>query len=149
MSVILRPARPLDAGTAGDILWRCQRESEWMPNLYSGAETIAHCGKMIDRGWMTVAVAEAGILGFLASDGRQLHALYLRRAVWGKGIARALLDDAKRRAARLHLRSFLANDRANRFYRRAGFVEIGRGDGRDNDENLPDIAYVWPKEAAR
>ncbi|MBK0329178.1 GNAT family N-acetyltransferase [Rhodobacteraceae bacterium F11138] len=148
MQATLRPARPLDAGATGDILWRCQREAVWMPRLYSGAETIAFCGSMIERGWMTVALVEGRIVGFLACDGRQIHGLYLSREVWGKGIARMVLDDAKRRADRLILRSFQANARANRFYRRAGFVEVGRGDGSDNDENLPDIAYVWPKENA-
>ncbi len=149
MNLALRAAHPLDAGATGEILWRCQREAVWMPRLYSGAETIAHCGTMIDRGWMRIATLDDRIVGFLACDGQQVHALYLTRTVWGKGIARSLLDDAKSRADRLHLRCFQANDRANRFYRRAGFVETGRGDGCDNPENLPEITYVWPKEAAR
>ncbi|SFT97739.1 GNAT family N-acetyltransferase [Sedimentitalea nanhaiensis] len=149
MTVVLRAARPLDAGATGEILWRYLRETGWMPNLYSGAQTIAFCGKMIDRGWVTVAEADGRIVGFLARDGQEICALYLNRAVWGKGIARLLLDDAKSQARALRLRSFEANARANRFYRRAGFVEVARCDGRDNAENLPDITYVWPKEAAR
>ena len=49
MSLELRPARPTDAGTIGDILHRFAAETPWMPELYSGAEAISFCGVMIDR----------------------------------------------------------------------------------------------------
>jgi len=31
---------------------------------------------------------------------------------------------------------------------RAGFQEVGRGDGADNDEGLPDVQMVWERNAA-
>lgn len=148
MTVILRAATPMDAGATGDILWRFLNDTDWMPVLYSAAQTISFCGTMIDYGWMTVAEADGRVQGFLARDGQEICALYLAPSAQGRGIGKALLQDAKRRASPLRLRTFAANFRARRFYQNAGFVPVAHGDGADNDENLPDISYVWPREAA-
>ena len=147
MSLLLRPARPTDAGSAGAILHGFAEEAAWMPRLHSQAEAIAFCGEMIDRGWVTVAEREGRVAGFLARDGEEICGLYLARAHRRRGIGARLLARAKADCARLELRSFEVNTGARRFYRREGFVEVGRGTGTGNDENLPDIAYVWHKEA--
>jgi len=149
VNAALRSARPTDAGTAGQILWQNQRDSDWLPDLYSAAETIGFCGVMIDRGWVTVAVIDDRVQGFLARDGTEICGLYLSPEVRGRGVGRCLIEDAKCRSGLLHLRAFQANTNAQRFYRRAGFVSVSRGIGAENDENLPDIAYVWRKEAAQ
>ncbi|MEO1733432.1 MAG: hypothetical protein AAFR45_07355, partial [Pseudomonadota bacterium] len=52
MTAWLRPARPTDAGTLGDILWSFAECTDWMPELFSAAECIGLCGDMIDRGWV-------------------------------------------------------------------------------------------------
>ena len=146
--VELRPADPLDAGATGDILWRFQNKTGWMPNLYSKAETVAFCGTMIDRNWVTVAVLGGVVTGFLARDRGFIHSLFVASEETGKGVGTALLNDAKGRSDVLDLKTFVANEGAQRFYLREGFVENGRGDGSDNDENLPDIAYRWRKARA-
>lgn len=146
MSVTVRQARSTDAGTTGEILHGFAREKDWMPELHSRAETIAFCGTMIDRGWVTVAEQGAEIVGFLARDGQEVCALYLAEQARGQGIGRRLLEDAKAKRARLILKVFEANAMARRFYEQNGFVEAGRGDGADNDENLPDVTYVWKRE---
>lgn len=148
MTVSLRAARPTDAGTTGDILGRFIAETDWMPKLYSAAETVSFCGGMIDRGWMTVVERDERVLGFLARDGQEICALYIAPEVLGQGLGRMLLDDCKRQVGQLNLRAFAANQRARHFYRSAGFRQTGQSDGRGNEENLPDIAYVWTKEAA-
>lgn len=148
MTVHLRPARPTNAGALGDILHRFQTETDWMPQLYSGAETIAFCGEMIDRGWVTLAEAGGEIVGFIARDGEEICALYLAGRARGRGIGRQLLEDAKARSDRLLLKTWQANAGAQRFYRRVGFAELCRGDGADNEENMPDITFVWRQEVA-
>lgn len=143
MSVELRAARSTDAGAIGDILHAFNRDTAWMPDLHSAAETLSFCGTMIDRGWVTVAVVAGSVRGFIARDGAEICSLYVAQGDTGQGIGRHLLEAAKRDAERLELRTFVANTGAQRFYLRHGFVEAGRGDGQRNDENLPDIAYVW------
>ncbi|MCL6283857.1 GNAT family N-acetyltransferase [Ruegeria sp. 2012CJ41-6] len=147
MNVLLRQAHPTDAGRTGDILHGFTRDNDWMPNLHSGAETIAFCGTMIARGWVTVAESDGQVAGFLARDGALIHSLYMSRGLRGQGIGARLLAQAKAQSDRLELFAFQANPGAARFYLREGFVEAARSDGRGNDENLPDIKFVWSREA--
>ncbi len=146
MSVILRPARSTDAGTTGAILHGFTRDNDWMPELHSEAETIAFCGRMIDLGWVTVVELQGRVAGFLALNGDEVQSLYLAAEARGQGIGRRLLDHAKAQRPTLSLYAFQANHPACRFYERNGFVEVARGDGSENDENLPDIKYVWTRE---
>ena len=146
MTVILRPARSTDAGTTGAILHGFARENDWMPELHSEAETIAFCGRMIDLGWVTVAEMQGQVAGFLALNGDEVQSLYLADHARGKGIGQQLLDHAKAQRPTLNLYAFQANRRACCFYESNGFVEVARGDGSENDENLPDIKYVWTRE---
>jgi len=148
VTVTLRPARSTDAGATGEILHGFARENDWMPELHSQAETIAFCGRMIDLDWVTVAEMQGDVVGFLALNGAEIHSLYLRHGSRGRGIGQLLLEHAKCDRARLSLFAFQANHGARRFYERNGFSEVARSDGADNDENLPDIKYVWHREGA-
>ncbi len=144
MSLLLRPARSTDAGSLGGMITRAVEAHDWKPVLHSGAEDIAHAGTMIERGWVTVAEDRAGaVLGFLAREGSYVHALFVAPGAQGRGVGRALLEDAQRGASRLELWTFVANARARRFYERAGFAVTRRGDGSANEEGLPDLFYVW------
>ena len=142
-ALTLRPAAPLDAGAAGAILHGFARATPWMPCLMSGAEAVAHCDRMIERGWVTVAEEAGAVQGFLAREGDFIHALYVAGGATGRGLGRALLDRAKAERPALSLRSFAANGPALRFYRRAGFRRVAEGYGRDNDEGLPDLRLDW------
>lgn len=63
-------------------------------------------------------------------DAAELHQLYVGPAAQGTGIAAALMDWgiawARERAAILYLSVFTENARAQAFYRRYGFVDVGR-----------------------
>lgn len=148
MTIALRPARTTDAAVLGRILWQFQEDNDWMPDLYSSAETTGFCATMIAYGWVTVAELDDRVAGFLARDGEEVCALYLDRFANRKGVGLALIDDAKAQCDRLTLRTFQANAGARRFYRRQGFVEMARGDGSDNEENLPEITLGWTRESA-
>ena len=142
----LRPARTTDAGALGEILYRFQQDTEWMPKLFTGAELIAAAGAMIDRGWVTVAVIDGRVQGFIARDGEEICALYLAEGINRRGVGRRLLIAAREGCDRLHLRSYEANEWANRFYLRHGFAETGRDDGTGTDDGLPGISFVWTRE---
>lgn len=142
----LRAAHPLDAGVLGQILHGFAAETDWMPDLHSKAETIAYCGSMIDRNWVSVAEQDGRPAAFLARDGAVIHALYVQPAARGQGLGRALLSGAKAQTDRLELWTFQANHGAQRFYMREGFIEMRRTDGAGNDERLPDILFGWRAE---
>lgn len=145
MEIWLEPARVLEAGRLGTLMGDTNRRLPWLPKVHSGAQDIAHVGRMIDAGWVTVAHGADGILGFLARDGSEIHALYLRSEMQGRGIARRLMASAQEQSDRLGLWSFEANARASRFYRKAGFREVARSDGSANDVGLPDIRFEWQR----
>jgi len=62
----------------------------------------------------------------------------------GRGLGDRFVALAKqRRPDGLELWTFQVNGPARRFYERHGFVAVERTDGRDNEEQEPDIRYVW------
>ncbi len=144
----IRPAQPTDAGKIGDVMHQFAIRTDWMPELYTGAQCIAFCGDMIDRGWVTVAGREDVAEGFIAQDGEEICAFFISTEVRSRGLGRMLLNHAKKQSDRLTLWTFEPNERAHKFYLRQGFVETHRTDGSGNDENLPEIHYLWTKENA-
>ncbi len=142
----LRKARSTDAGKIGAILSEFTRTTEWMPPLHTGAEDIAHAGRLIDRGVVTVAERDGMVVGFAACDDGDLDALYVAANARGQGVGSALLDHLKSAHDTLTLWTFQANQRAQKFYVRHGFAEIERTDGAGNDETLPDIRYTWQRK---
>ncbi|MEL6102089.1 MAG: GNAT family N-acetyltransferase [Pseudomonadota bacterium] len=147
-NVSLRDATPTDAGRAGAILSEFIDETAWMPRLHTRAEEVAFVGDMIDWGWVTVAVCDAELAGFLARNASDIHALYVSGQCRHTGCGSALIDHAKREETELSLWTFQANAAAQAFYRAHGFVVAERTDGAGNDEKLPDIRLVWKKEDA-
>lgn len=138
----LREARSTDAGAVGAILSAFVDGTHWMPRIHTRAEDISFAGMMIDRGWVTVAEAE-GVVGFLAREAADIHALYVAPGTRGQGCGAALLGDAQARRDDLSLWTFQANTRAQAFYCRHGFAEVERTNGARNEENLPDLRMIW------
>lgn len=102
--------------------------------------------QIADPAW-TIALArsdDGAIIGFVklgpidfdlpadqpGDDATELHQLYVGEAAKGTGIAAALMDWgigwARDRASILYLSVFTENHRAQAFYRRYGFVDVGR-----------------------
>ncbi|MEU8802522.1 GNAT family N-acetyltransferase [Spirillospora sp. NPDC048819] len=91
-----------------------------------------------------VAVADGGLVGLLVLDHSELEQLYLDPQWRGQGLGDRFVDLAKRqRPDGLHLWTFQVNGPARRFYERHGFVAVEWTDGRHNEENEPDIRYMW------
>lgn len=145
---MLRAARSTDAGAVGAILSEFIDTTEWMPRVHTRAEDLSFAGMMIDRGWVSVAEEAGAVVGFAACDRADLNALYVVGAARGRGVGSALLTGLMAQRDTLELWTFEANTGAQRFYLRHGFEEVARTDGATNDEKLPDIRYVWKREAA-
>jgi GNAT superfamily N-acetyltransferase len=145
-AITIHPARSLDAGKLADMMAAANGQLEWLPNLYTGAEEIMMVGDMIEAGWVRAAYVDDMLAGFIARKGTEIHGLCVLPSHEGMGIARKLVANAKRNAKNLGLWSYQANDRATRFYHKAGFSEITRTDGAGNDALLPDIRFEWRKD---
>ncbi|WP_417719619.1 GNAT family N-acetyltransferase [Salipiger sp.] len=145
MTPLLRPARSTDAGKLGAMISEAVAERPWKPRLHSGAEDIAHVGRMIERGWVTVAEDgdSPAPVGFIARERDYIHALFITPRAQRAGVGRALIEAAQEQCDRLELWTFAANKGALRFYDRAGFDIIGRGDGSGNEEGLPEVRFCW------
>src|SRR3546814_1338955 len=72
-----------------------------------------------------------------SDDSTGLHQLYVGAAAKGTGVAAALIEWgiawARERASILYLSVFTENPRAQAFYRRYGFVDVGRNAFRVGD----------------
>ncbi|MCR9274947.1 MULTISPECIES: GNAT family N-acetyltransferase [Mameliella] len=145
-TITLRAADPGDAGRLGAMITEAVEARAWKPRLHSAAQDISHAGTLIDRGWVTVAELGPEVAGFLAREGSEIHALFVAGWAQGRRLGSALLDHAKTRADRLELWTFQRNEGAQRFYLRHGFAETRRTNG-DNEEGLPDIHYLWRRDA--
>lgn len=146
-AVLIRSAGSMGPARLSDILAAANAQLDWLPRLYSSAEEIMLIAHMIESGWVRIAIADEVIVGWIARKGTEIHAFCVRPELQGSGVGRALMLDAQRNAKKLGLWSYQANDRASRFYERAGFAEITRTDGAGNDAHLPDIRFEWHRES--
>ena len=147
MNQHIEAARAFDAEEIAVILHGWNTSTNWMPNMHSFQDTIGFANMLIGKGWVTL-VRHTQVVGFLACDGKMIHALYVAPEHYNQGIGSVLLRDAQARFGKLSLWTFEKNQAAQRFYRRHGFVETARSDGAGNDEKLPDIRYEWHKREA-
>lgn len=89
-----------------------------------------------------------GPSGYIAFRSDFIEHLFVRPESQGGRVGVRLLEKAKAQAAELSLWTFQQNLRARRFYEKHGFVAVTETDGRDNEEQLPDVLYRWRREDA-
>jgi ribosomal protein S18 acetylase RimI-like enzyme len=86
--------------------------------------------------------------GEIRTDDAELYAIYVDAGQFGAGIGQSLLREAVRRCAdakhpRMLLWVLKGNDRARRFYERAGFTADGAEEPSDVDGvAVPEVRYV-------
>ena len=88
--------------------------------------------------------ADSQPLAVLILDGSWVDQLYVEPTCTGMGLGSRLIELAKsRRPTGLELWTFVTNTGAQRFYRRHGFVVAETTDGSRNEEQAPDIRFIW------
>ncbi|MFJ8060187.1 GNAT family N-acetyltransferase [Streptomyces sp. NPDC096142] len=93
--------------------------------------------------WVADA-GDGGIVGLMVVNGGELSQLYLDPDWRGRGLGDRFVGLAKERSPEgLELWTFQVNKPAHRFYERHGFVAVEYTDGSTNEEQEPDVRYVW------
>lgn len=139
MTVDLRPATATDAPACARIVNNWIDRTDWLPRVHTreSIEEMIVAGIPIREFW----VAGDPVVGYLSlnTDASQIMGLYTMQP--GKGTGKALMDRVKQGRTWLQLWSHSANVRAHRFYRREGFVEVGRKD--KGADGIPEIRMEW------
>ena len=152
--IVLEPAAEADAEALSLFAEHCFTDT--FGTLYDPADLALFLAtwnppervrtQIADRDWAVAMMRDdsGAILGYIkmgpldfelpagqpAGQAVELHQLYVGKAAHGTGVARALMDWgiawARERASILYLSVFIDNHRAQAFYRRYGFVDVGR-----------------------
>lgn len=146
-------AEPGDLGQCADIVNDWIDESEFMPRIYSREKIASFFSPgLLESRQILVAEnsdcnegGDARIVGYLSVDhDRHIHALYLRPDARGRGIGSALMEAARESYPNdLQLNVHLPNLRAQKFYKRHGFVEIDQVPAEQTDEGVAELRMRW------
>ncbi len=141
--MILRQATGADVNATAKILGDWCEETPYIPPLHTREEDRGFMQKVIDTQDVLVTETNGDVQGFIARDQTEIGQFYLAPGARGQGAGTAMMAEMKTRSDQLWLWCFQANTEARRFYDRQGFVMDHMTDGVGNEENLPDIRYVW------
>jgi len=134
VSAHLRPAAAADAADIARIWhegWRDGHLGHVPPELAEIRTPASFDRRAVDRlPQTTVAEVDGEVAGFLVVVGDEAEQVYVDRTHRGTGVAADLLAEAEQQIRSAgHPRAWLAvavgNDRAKRFYERAGWVDDG------------------------
>jgi GNAT superfamily N-acetyltransferase len=157
--ITYRRARADEGPAVASVFGAARAEMTYLPSLHSPAEDVVFFSEIVSGsgGWVMVAVGGGGdLVGFCVVRAGWVEHLYVRPGYQSQGIGGKLLataiaehecehesdgdgDGDGEHDGELLLWVFEENTGAERFYRRAGFYEIERTDGSDNEERAPDI----------
>ena len=148
-SATCRRADSDDVQAVADLLIRSRRAAGAAipPAVHSDAETREWISTVVipDREVWLMEDADGQPLAVLILDGDWVDQLYVESTCTGFGLGSRLIELAKsRRPTGLQLWTFVTNAGAQRFYRRHGFVVAETTDGSGNEEQAPDIRFIWP-----
>ena len=148
MQVSIRRGSVADADAAADLWLRARKAA------LGAIPATVHSDEEV-RSWFAAHVVHAlelwvaeseelEMLGLIVLDADWIDQFYVDPEWTGRGIGGRLVEIAKReRPQCLRLWTFVSNGRAQRFYKRHGFVEVDRTNGSENEERAPDIQYAW------
>ncbi|MGP4089684.1 GNAT family N-acetyltransferase [Streptomyces sp. KR55] len=146
MTAVLRRAEAADARPAADVWLRSFAAA--LPTVIrprTDDEVRTYFREVVvplRETW--VAESADGVVGVMVLSGAELSQLYLHPDWRGRGIGDRFVALAKERSPQgLTLWTFQVNSPAHRFYERHGFVAVERTNGSGNEEQEPDVRYVW------
>ena len=139
----IRRAKPDDAPACARIVNEWIDAKDWLPRQHSRdeIENMIRAGIPVREFW----VAGDPVQGYWSFNSEAYQVMGLYTACPGRGIGKALMDRVKEGRARIQLWSHSANTKAHAFYRREGFVEVGRRDS--GVDGIPEIRMEWHRAA--
>lgn len=146
-TIRLRPATAADAAAVAQLLIDTRRRfMPYAPSPHSDDEVRAWVAReLLPGGGVTVATTDQAVVAAMAVDasrGGWIHQMAVDPRWVGQGIGSVLLRHALETLPRpVRLYTFQANTGARRFYERHGFVAVRFTDGRENEEQCPDVLY--------
>lgn len=141
---MIRGARPSDVDAIAELYERSFGSLSFLPMLHTLEEHRAWFGQVVAEREVWVWEEGGATLGFIVLGDATVDYLYVEPKVTGRGIGRALLEQAKtRRRDGFSLWTFQLNEGARRFYERHGLRMIRLTDGEGNEEKTHDALYAW------
>lgn len=143
----LRQASADDAGHVTDLWIGSRRAAQPMipAAVHSDGEVFDWIASIvIPRQETWLAEAHSQVIGMMSLTDGWIDQLHLDPDWTGRGVGSALIRLAQERYPQgLQLWTFESNRGAQRLYERHGFVASEKTGGGHNEEQSPDIRYVW------
>ncbi len=119
----------------------------WLSGLHTPDEDRAFYANVIfDQCEVWGSFENDVLIAFIAFRENWIEQFYVLPDQQGRGVGSALLTLAQARFPRLQLWTFQKNKAARRFYEDRGFVVVEETDGSRNEEQEPDVRYVWQRD---
>lgn len=142
--MLLRPGTLDDAPAVAQVHLASRQAAAMPPSVHEDHEFLPFLTERMATDEVWVAEVDGEVVGYLRMTPTWLDDLYVTPSHAGQGIGSALLDLAKaRRPDGFSLWVFEMNTPARAFYTRHGLVEREHTDGRDNEEQAPDLRMSW------
>ena len=117
-----------------------------MPVLHTAEDDFAFYSSVVfPRTEIWLAEQAGAATGFIAFRPGWIDHLYIHPEYQRSGLGSSLLAVAQASADALRLWTFQCNTCARQFYEGHGFAIEKETDGASNDEQQPDILYVWER----
>lgn len=144
MTFEFRASSGSDARSCAQIICNWGEETSWMVPI-DDLESVADSWRaLLESNTAWVAVSGETVVGFCVRENATITGLYVDAAARGKGAGKALLDLAKKDRDWIEVWVYEMNTRARAFYRREGFVDVGRE--KDEHSHLMYIHTRWVRQ---
>ena len=146
--MFIRRAEPADAAAAADLFTASRTAAaDFLPRPVHTAEEDRWFVREVliaaRETWLAVE-DDGSVAALMTLSPGWIDQLYVRPDLWGHGIGARLVGHAKAlQPSGLQLWTFESNSGARRFYERLGFTAVERTDGAGNEEQAPDVRYLW------
>jgi len=118
----------------------------WLAGLHTPDEDRWFYRKTVFKTCVLWGAFDASVMtAMIALRDDWIDQLYVLPDAQGRGTGSALLEIAMGAADRLRFWTFQRNARARGFYEARGFKPIEHTDGTRNEENEPDVLYLWTR----